>query len=104
MEQYKVILRQLAYEDLREIYSHIAYELHEPLAAERIHACIAEAICGLDTMPLRQKLIEAEPYRSFGFRILRVKNFVIFYCVNESAQEVYIVRILCYRREWQNLL
>ena len=39
-----------------------------------------------------------------GYRVLPVKNYLIFYKVNEAEKCVDIIRILYNRRDWINLL
>lgn len=104
MEQYKVIVQRIAIADMREIYSHISRDLNEPLAAERIHRAIVEAVKGLSVFPLRLQLIQDEPYRTAGYRMLPVKNYIIFYVADQDAETIHIVRILYHRRDWQNIL
>ena len=104
LEQYKLIVRHIALEDLREIYTHISRDLNETMAAERIHRAIIEAVSGLSSMPLHHPLIADEPYRTAGYRILLVKSYIIFYIVDQNNKRVHIVRVLYNRRDWQNLL
>ena len=104
MEKYKLTIRSAAYADMQEIYNHIAHNLNEPVVAEKIHESIVTGIRSLAELPLRQKLVNAEPYRSYGLRMLRVKNNMIFYIVDQEKAEVHIVRVLYARREWQNFL
>ena len=104
MEKYKLILRHIALNDLQEIYEHIAHNLNETEVAEKIHGSIVEAISSLSELPLRHQVIDVEPYRTVGYRMLHIRSYVIFYIVDQEKSAVHIVRILYNRREWQNIL
>lgn len=104
MIKYKLIIRRIAFADLHEIYEHISRNLNEPVIANKMHADIVKAIRSLTEMPLRHKLVDAEPYHSQGYRMLRVRSYIVFYIVDQENSTVHVVRILYNRRKWQNLL
>ena len=104
MDHYKVIFQLVAAEDIREIYHHLANDLNEPLIAKKLQQSFISASKDLEIMPNRHQLIAEEPYRSKGLRILKVKNYSMFYKVDNVDRNVYIVRVLYSRREWKNLV
>ncbi len=55
-------------------------------------------------MPERYAVVAEEPYTTMGVRKVKVENYLIFYIVNEKEKIVSILRVLYYRREWQNLI
>lgn len=104
LEDFKVVVEDAAEKDLISILTYISETLHEPAAAQRIYFSIREAINELDHRPLRFQVVDDEKYAPLGLRKLLVENYIAFYVVNESTQEVHILRILYNRREWQNLM
>ena len=80
--------------DLHDIYSHIAYELLEPGIAEKQTNRIMDTADSLDHMPLRHRLCDYEPWRSMGWRLVPVDNYIIFYFPDESNNIVSIMRIM----------
>ena len=52
------------------------------------------AVRTLDTFPLRNALFENEPWRSGGLRKLPVKNYLVFYTVDEEKKNIHIIRII----------
>ena len=101
---YKVILETTAVLDLYGILGYITDVLKAPEAVKRVFLSIEEQVISLDFMPARHNVIREEPYASLGVRIMPVENYNAFYIINESKQEVRVLRILYNRREWQNLL
>ena len=104
MERYEVLIEASAEIDIAGILAYIAKTLKEPENAKHVYASIKAKISGLDEMPLRNKVVDEEPYRSMGIRPLYVGNYTIFYSIDEDNREVHVLRILYSRRLWQNLL
>ncbi len=55
-------------------------------------------------MPQRFPLISDERLSQMGYRKLVVKNYVVFYLIDEKNKVVEIGRILYGRRDWLSLL
>lgn len=90
----KIIYTNTARRDLREIYEHIAYTLLVPDTAKAISEKIMREIRSLESLPERNPLYRDEPWHSQGVRLLRVKNYLVFYTVNLDAGTVSIARIM----------
>ncbi|MFZ7101864.1 MAG: type II toxin-antitoxin system RelE/ParE family toxin [Peptococcaceae bacterium] len=104
MEKYKVIIQIPAQRDLQGLLRYIKDILKEPVIAKRIYTSIKEQILALDQMPLRNSVVQEQPYAAMGVRKLLVENYIAFYIIDEEKCEVHILRILYNRREWQNIL
>lgn len=90
----KIIYTNTARRDLREIYEHIAYTLLVPDTAKAISEKIMREIRSLESLPERNPLYRDEPWHSQGVRLLRVKNYLVFYMVNPDTDIVSIARIM----------
>lgn len=101
---YKVIIDFKAEQDLVDIFLYITETLKTPDAAKRLYSKIKKEISGLASMPHRFALIAEEPYTQLGVRKLLIENYIAFFLVDETAQEVHVFRILYNRREWHNLI
>ncbi|WP_316637982.1 type II toxin-antitoxin system RelE/ParE family toxin [uncultured Ruminococcus sp.] len=101
---YNVKIEPEAQEDLFSIVDYISQILHEPVVAANIYQRIKEQISLLSDMPKRHKLIDIEPYCSIGVRTLLVKNYTVYYNVDDDKRTVHIIRVLYNRREWQDIL
>ncbi len=91
---YDIFYTAKAREDLEEIYEYIAFNLQEPMTAGKLYNNIITAVHTLENFPMRNALLENEPWRSRGLRKLPVKNFLVFYAVNEEKKNVNIIRIM----------
>lgn len=91
---YNVFYSAEARNDLRGIYEYIAYKLLEPKIAASQTKRIMEAVCSLKEMPMRHRLYEEEPWRTYGLRFMPVDNYLIFYLVNETTKVVNIIRVI----------
>lgn len=101
---YKVIIDSKAEQDLVDIFLYITETLKAPDAAKRLYSKIKKEISGLASMPHRSALIAEEPYTQLGVRKLLIENYIAFFLVDETAQEVHVFRILYNRREWHNFI
>ena len=99
MDEYKVKVTRQAKEHLALIREYIATELKEPIIAKRILELLKSEMMSLQTMPYRVKLIGEQPWCELGFRRIRVKNYYVYFCVDESRKEVQILAVIYVRRD-----
>ncbi len=104
MDNFRIEVSAPAESDLRLLARYISNELYEPELALKKMDTIDEAILSLRSLPKRNALVLDERLAQLGFRKLLVKNFIVFYIVNEKQNTVNIVRVLYAQREWVNLL
>ncbi len=104
METYTLIYSPEAANDLRLIYSYIAFTLQEPDTAENLVNEIRAEIRKLDQQPERYAPVDWEPWQSMSMRKLPVKNYVAFYLVDNDSNEVYITRIFYGGRNIENII
>lgn len=96
---YKVKLTNYAVEQLREIDQYIAQSLLSPDVASQWMQHLKSELASLDAMPNRYPLTEEEPWRTEGVRKMVVKNFLVYYWVEETKQIVWITAIVYGRRD-----
>ena len=99
MDSYQVIMTQDAADDLVELRDYIAYSLYARDTALMYIKAIREEIGSLSVMPGRNALIADEPWRSRGIRRTIVKNFYIYYRINEKSKSVYVLNVIYARRD-----
>ena len=85
-----------AHEDLRDIYSYIAFELRSPENARNVLRRILVQIATLDEMPERFRPYPREPLSSQGVRVMDVGNFCVCYLPKDGV--VSVGRILYCKR------
>ena len=104
MEAWRVTYSPAARDDLKTIYSYIAFQLKERQTARNQSNRIRNAIRSLDRFPNRHTAVEWEPWSSMGMRRLPVDNFLVFYLVNEEKHLVTVVRIFYGGRDIERLI
>ena len=92
-DAYSVIYSPEAIDDLREIYSYIAFTLLVPETAEKQVNRIRKEVRSLDFMPSQYSLVEWEPWKSMRMHKVPVDNFVIYYTVDNDSRTVTVIRI-----------
>ena len=83
-----------AREDLREIYEYITYELLVPETAKKLAERIMADIRSLENMPGRYPLYNNEPLHTRRLHFLPVKNYLVFFTIQNETETVSIVRIM----------
>ena len=104
MTEYKVSIETVAESDLRGILKYISDTLKEPKTATRVYNSIKEKIVTMNFMSHRYPLVNDEVYASRGLRKMPAENYFVFFVIDESRNEVIVLRVLYSRREWQNLI
>lgn len=98
MAEYTVKITSQANFQLREIFNYISLSLDSPTAAMRLFDEIQKNILSLSNMPKRVALIDEEPWHSYGIHKMPVKNFLIYFWVDDLKLEVHITAIIYGKR------
>lgn len=104
MAEYRVDVSEPAENDLRDIVRYIASQLSAPVSALKMMELLEEAMAGLSDMPQRYSYAADERLSQMGYRKLTVKNYVVFFSIDEQNKVVDIERILYGRRDWLRIL
>jgi len=104
MAKYRVDISEPAESDFRYIVRYIASLLDAPISALHMTELIEAAMIGLSDMPQRCPLVADERLSQMGHRKLTVKNYVVFFSIDEKSKVVDIERILFGRRDWLRIL
>lgn len=94
MKSYTIRITRQAREHLRKIKAYIANELLAPDAAENTMAILKREIKSLSQMPERIKLTEEEPWHSKGIHRMRVKNYYVYFWIDEDNSKVQIIAVI----------
>jgi plasmid stabilization system protein ParE len=101
---YKLEYLPLAKQDMVEIARYINKELHNPLAAENLTVEMIKAAERLVDFPYSKAVyISPKPLKR-EYRRLAVKNYIMFYWVNEMEKSIVVARVVYARRDFDNLL
>ena len=104
MAQYKVIITEPAVNDLDEIAEYIISQFSAPMTALNLIESIESAVMSLSHMPHRCPLVDDERLKAMSYRKLNVKNYIVFFTIDEDNKTVVIERILFARRDWLHIL
>ena len=101
---YSLNITNIAEEDILSTVRYIANVLKNPIAANTL----------LDEIERYEKILEDTPgiypfvYDEYlagkGLKYVTIKNFLLFYTVDEKNKIVNIIRFLYGRRDWKNIL
>jgi plasmid stabilization system protein ParE len=101
---YRIDISEPAENDLHEIILYICAQLSAPMSALKMAETIEEALAGLAEMPYGYSQVADERLASMGYRKLIVKNYIVFFTINEKAKIVDVERVLYMRRDWLRIL
>lgn len=103
-DTYSVVYSPEAIDDLREIYSYIAFTLMVPETAQKQVNRIRKEVRSLDFMPFRYSLVDWEPWKSMGMHKVPIDNFVVYYTVDDDNRTVTVIRIFYAGRDAANIV
>ena len=86
-EKYTVKITTQAQEQLKEIIHYINYSLQAPGTAMKMLDTLEKEIASLDQFPNRVPLTAEEPWHSQGIHKLPVKNYLVYFWVDEEAKK-----------------
>ena len=104
MDICEISITEPAENDLRDIAKYIFSQLNAPTTALNMIQAIKAAIANSETTASAYPLVRDDRLAAIGYRLLTVKNYTVFYIVNEKEKAVDVDRILYGRRDWRNLL
>ena len=85
-------------------YNYIKNKLEAPKAADNLIREIMESLNKLKENPNIRPLVQDKYLASLGYRLINVKNYVIFYIIDNDNRHIKIIRFLYKKRNWINIL
>ena len=98
-EEYEVKITSQANEQMLEILRYIASELKAPDTALRLLDTLETAILSLARMPKSIALTAEEPWRSYGIHRMPVKNYLVYFWIDEDAHKVQVTSVVYGKRD-----
>ncbi|MCM1144773.1 MAG: type II toxin-antitoxin system RelE/ParE family toxin [Blautia sp.] len=95
---YTVKITSQAEEQIQEIIHYITYELKAPEAALHLLTTLENSFTSLSHFPQRIALIDELPWRAKGIHRLPVKNFLIYFWIDEDNMKVQITAVIYEKR------
>lgn len=101
---YKLIVSELAHQDLDNIVSYIAIQLANPAAASEFLDEVEKCYGYLKDNPGMYEVCRNMRLEKEGYRRAVIKNYVVVYKTNEEAKTVFILRFFYGAQDYIKLL
>ena len=101
---YRLKFSKLYDKDVDSSYNYIKDNLEAPMAAENLIVEIVEKLNKIKENPNIRPLVQDKYLASLGYRLINVKNYMIFYVIDDDNKHVKVVRFLYNRRNWMDIL
>jgi len=101
---YKLEYLPVALQDMVGIARYVSQQLGNPSAAVKLADTIVKAAEGLVEFPYSKAVHFSPKPLKQEYRQLMVKNYAIFYWVNEAEKTIVIARVIYARRNFDKLL
>lgn len=92
----------MAQQDLEGVFDYISNSLRNPAAARNVISDILDGAEKLESFPFIGSLVEGLPERIGEYRVLGIRNYLIFYRVSDTS--IFVDRVLYKRRDYLPLL
>lgn len=96
---YTVKITSQAEEQIQETIYYIAHELKAPDAALHLLDTLEDSIASLSHYPQRVALMSEEPWHTKGIRRLPVKNFLIYFWIDDANMKVQVTALIYGKRD-----
>ncbi len=100
--EYRVEVSDLCLLQLKAIADYVRDDLQAPEASMKWMASMEEALGSLNQFPRRYPLVEQEPWRSFGYRRMKVGKHIAYYQINEMRKAVVVIAVIASRMDQEN--
>jgi plasmid stabilization system protein ParE len=101
---YTLAYSKIIRSDVRSSYIYIKEKLESPMAAENLIIELINKLNYLKETPLTRPLVQDGYLASFEYRSIKVKDYVLYYIVDDGKKKVNIIRFLYNKRDWINIL
>jgi len=74
------------------------------MAADNLIKEIIECLDKIKKNPNIRPLVQDKYLASLGYRLINVKNYMVFYIIDNDNKHIRIIRFLYNKRNWINIL
>jgi plasmid stabilization system protein ParE len=101
---YSLNITDIAEEDILDTVRYITHVLKNSIAANNLLDEIEKHEKILEDTPGIYPFVHDEYLAEKGLKYVMIKNFLLFYIIDEKNKIVNIIRFLYRRRDWKNIL
>lgn len=99
MDSYTVKITSQAEKQIQEIIHYVSHELKAPDAALHLLDSFENAFTSLTQFPQRIALMDEELWRTNGIHRLPVKNFFVYFWIDDNNMKVQITAVIYAKRD-----
>ena len=103
-KSYRVKVTGHARISILEIAEYILFELKAPNAANNFVKLIEKSIESLNVLPERFILVQEEPWNILGIHRMIIKQYSIYFWINDNSNVVYVTDVVLSKREQIQIL
>ena len=104
MKKYKVEISETAEYDLENIISYLRYDLAGDIIADKYKILFKQELKELEDIAESMPILDKKLTGYENIRKVNVRNYVIFYMVDEENDKVFVVRIGHAFMDWEKYL
>ena len=103
---FELVFSKVFDEDIDSSYNYIKDILESPMAASNLMKELSSKLNYLEEKPYSRSLVKDKYLASFGIRSIRVKNYIVFYIIEDESniKNVNILRFMYGKRDWMSIL
>jgi plasmid stabilization system protein ParE len=101
---YLLAFSKLIDADFDSSYEYIKEKLEAPRAAEKLFDEIISKLDYICKSPFIRPLVQDRHLASLGIRSIKIKNYVLYFNVDEKKNIINALRFLYNKRDWINIL
>ena len=94
MGRYEVRVTDYAVGQMAEVTQYISETLASLESAKRLLAALKSAMAECAYLPSRYALVQREPWKSEGIRLITVRNFHAYYRIDEEKKQVWFIAVI----------
>ena len=104
MKKYIVEISKTAKQDLDDIISYIKYDLAGDIIADKYKILFKQKIKKLEDIAGSMSILDEELTGHKNIRKINVRNYIVFYIVDEGKNKAFVVRIGHSFMNWEKFL
>ncbi len=104
MKKYIVEISETAERDLENIISYIRYNLKEDIIADKYKILFKQGLKDLENVAGSMPILDEELTGHKNIRKINVRNYIVFYIVDEENSKALVVRIGHAFMDWEKYL
>ena len=104
MKKYIIEISETAKQDLEKIISYLRYDLSEDIIADKYKILFKQELKKLEDVAESMPILDEKLTGHKSIRKINVRNYIIFYIIDEENNKAFVVRIGHAFMDWERYL